>query len=384
MSWVLTRDCRGSGAGSWLRLLAPALFSGSERLRLSYKPKVGRQRSSSLLQESRRFLRAATGLLVVAIRSYLQLASCLTQFPEIGSARSTMAVPIVRKRPMNHPLWFITTIEFVTMIYSLNALLHDPSLARITPEFGNWGPILHWLQYVVLIFSIFTFSLFFKRSWLRSYGYGRSWRNRFRHHVCGFFALLLTLVAITSTILWPGYFKDVGLYFTLLAKSFFFLFFLYWRRENLIEQYVEEMMHVNGSSSILLTSQNIRDMYKLFECDNEFITYADAWPIFCSKHKVQGIRQSEYYHLQKWLHDLAGYMDNGGPVDDLYDIMKEMQLRCEFFDVQKSEQRRYQQLAALQNIIRIDPINLGQSMSRTINRDSSYLVHEGQKIEELV
>ncbi|CAD5210870.1 unnamed protein product [Bursaphelenchus okinawaensis] len=285
---------------------------------------------------------------------------------------------------MNHPLWFMTTVEFVTFVYSLNALLHDPSLARITPEFGNWSALLHWLQYVVLFFSLFTFCLFTKKAWLRSYGYGRSWRNRFRHHVCGFCALLLALLALTSSIIWPSYFKDVGLYFALLAKSFFFLFFLYWRRENLIEQYIEEMMHVNGSSSVLITTQNVRDMYKLFECDNEFITYADSWPICCTKQKLQGIKQSEYYNIQKWLHDIASFMDNGGSVQDLYDIVKEMQARCELLDVQKSEQRRYQQLAALQNIVRIDPISLGQSMSRTLNRDSSYLVHAGGKIEEVV
>jgi hypothetical protein len=75
-------------------------------------------------------------------------------------------------------------------------------------------------------------------------------------------------------------------------------------------------------SNTHVTEQNARDLYKLNECDNEFVTLIRGWPIFGEKRYVYGIRHAEYYHLNKYIKAIEQFIQRKSGIESMEELHK--------------------------------------------------------------
>src|SRR4051812_48513551 len=98
---------------------------------------------------------------------------------------------------------------------------------------------------------------------------------------------------------------------------------------------------------IPLSERNARDLYKLRDCDNEMRAYANASRFGPFRRHAHAFRHSEFYQLQKWIHQIERYLVSNEPKDTIVVLVREMQERAKIFKISAEDQERYCELAAL-------------------------------------
>ncbi|KAI6171932.1 hypothetical protein M3Y98_00917100 [Aphelenchoides besseyi] len=274
-------------------------------------------------------------------------------------------------RPRNWVLVILAILLFICSAFCIRQVVSETEQMSYELETEMFTVFVFILQITTTVYCVFSFFFVFKLARQRSYGCNSKVLNKIRTTGFGILGLTFLIVALIATLLQLDRFGSIGVFLLVDAFTSLVLCFIFWQREQLINDFVERILHANSLSSNFLTEQNARDLFKLKECDQEFTTYIRSFRFFCQRPIVHGIRHSEYYHLQKWSRTMQLILDGKESIESIADMQKEMVNRAAFLELNPKTANRYDQLANLPLLI----LPGANRSEQTMTRDSSFLVH---------
>ncbi|KAI6196114.1 hypothetical protein M3Y94_01070500 [Aphelenchoides besseyi] len=170
-------------------------------------------------------------------------------------------------RPWNWVLVILAALLFICSVFCVRQVVSEMEQMSSELKTEVFTVFVFTLQITTTLYCVFSFLFVFKLARQRSYGCNSKVLNKMRTTGFGILGLSSLVIALIVTLFQFERFGSIGVFLLLDAFISLVLCFVFWQREQLINDFVERILHVNSLSSNFLTEQNARDLFKLNECD---------------------------------------------------------------------------------------------------------------------